>query len=158
MVHFKKVESLSNVERILYIGMAFPAASSSMKTLLWGYRFRTSGSLIGPWLAQGLREAGWSRLAEGYEVNTNVSTNGFKAFLVETGLVGILLLAMNFLCTGYRILAQKNKNYWYGSLILSLTMSLLWFFITNLMDIVLFYLMIMPSGLLIQLSKNKREE
>lgn len=139
-----------DIGRLMHLRIAFPIISSDLKTLLFGYGFRTSGPLIGPNLAKLYIEAGRPDIAE--RVINYQSTIGFTTILVETGLIGFLLLVMNFFFVARQLLLKK-EIFGRGILLFSLLATFLWLFTGTLLDIVLFYLIIMPSGLLLQLSR-----
>lgn len=78
-------------------------------------------------------------------------TNAFSALLIDTGIIGMLILISLFLFTAYKIMVRKGP---YRVLILvTLLMTFMWQFIINMTGILLFYLLFMPCGLLDQLSK-----
>ncbi|MFA5386570.1 MAG: hypothetical protein WC297_02830 [Candidatus Paceibacterota bacterium] len=140
--------------RLMHLQIAFPIISSDWKTFLFGYGFRTSRPLIGPSLAKLWIERGRPDVAE--KVKDYHSTIAFTALVTETGIIGLLLLILNFLFTARKILFKKIIQ---GKLMLlfSLLATFLWLLSGTVLDIVLFYLMIMPSGLLTQLSKSETE-
>jgi hypothetical protein len=138
--------------RTAEIKVAFKAISSQPGTFLWGYGLRTAGIVIGPYLAEMLFRYGKYRQAFSYYDTTNISTNGFTAIVVETGLIGLSLLLINFYFVARNIIVAKGSPL-RSVLLASLVLTFFWFTITNPFDIVLFYLLLMPAGLLIQLSK-----
>ena len=82
----------------------------------------------------------------------DVSTEAITNLLVDTGMVGLLLLLINFVLVALQIFRFKgnpNRNV----LVLSLFIMFGWLFVINIVDVTLFYLMIMPYGFLIQLSR-----
>jgi len=143
-----------DIGRLMHLRIAFPIISSNWRTFLFGYGFRTSGPLIGPNLAELWTEYGRPDIAQ--SVINYQSTTACTALLVETGFVGFFLLIFNFFFTARKILFKKeNTGRWV--LLLSLLMTFLWLFSGTVLDIVLFYLIIMPSGILLQLSKSEKE-
>jgi len=141
-----------DVGRLMHVRIGFPIISSNWQTLFFGYGYRTSGPLIGPHLAEQYYKYNMPRSAK--SVMYYGSTVGFTTLLVEGGLLGLLLLSMNFFFVFRKIIIRKGNQRKKLILLTSLIMTYLWLFITNPLDIILFYLMIMPSGLLIQLSKD----
>ena len=139
-----------------HIRIAFPIISKNWHTFLFGYGFRASVSLIGPELARvytKYRSYGIAQRMAG----AKGSTVGFTNLLTDTGVIGMLLLIMNFFLVARKIFVL-NKTQSRNFFLLSLLLTYLWLIITNPLDIILFYLIIMPSGLLIQLSKYREVE
>jgi hypothetical protein len=76
---------------------------------------------------------------------------GFTALLVETGIVGLGLLMINFFLAGLEIIFFRPKGMKL-MLLYCLALAFAWILITDPFDIVLFYLIIMPAGLFYQLA------
>ncbi len=161
-----------NLDRHVHMRVAFISTRGNWKNFLFGYGFRMHGFIIEPYLKKlMIYERIKGEISPEYDIvdvltepnisyastEDNVSTEGFTALVVDTGLVGLLLLGLNFLCVAFKIFGQKN-NPKRILLLLSLFIMFLWLFVANILDIMLFYLMIMPSGLLIQLSQCDTEE
>jgi len=147
---------LGDVGRSFRIQAALRAMKdSNLGLLLFGYGFRTSGFVTHPYFIDLWIEHGWPEIAK--TLSTYYADDGFPAFLVGTGLIGLFLLLINFLFTARKIIFTKGAS-GRGVLVFSLFLSFLWLFITDPTDIALFYLMIMPSGLLIKLSEPEREK
>jgi len=144
-----------DIDRRTHLEVGFISVKENWENLLFGYGFRTHGIIISPHLKKLYEEKGFPELAAG--VKEDESTEGFTALLVDTGLVGILLLGMNFLFVAGKILVQK-KNPYRSILLLSFIFTFLWLPVINMVDIMLFYLLIMPSGILIQLSKYNQND
>ena len=89
-----------------------------------------------------------------------VRPTGIALFLTDMGLIGFILLAGNFIATAYAIHvmargASVGKTVlWY----MTLLFAFIWIFISNIFDICLFFFIIMPSGLLIQLVRRAAEK
>lgn len=149
-----KPAETSDYGRAMHLQIAFPIISENWNTFLFGYGFRASGPLIGPHLAELYRDRGMFEIAK--QAETYQSTVGITALITETGIIGLILLLANFFLTAWAILFQKRKC---NRLILALSLifAFLWMLITDPIDIILFYFLIMPSGLLIQLAKPDRE-
>jgi hypothetical protein len=85
---------------------------------------------------------------------------GFAAFLVDMGLIGFILLAGNFIATAYAVhvmsrgASVREMALWY----MTLLFAFIWIFISNIFDICLFFLILMPSGMLIQLVQRANEK
>jgi len=141
-----------DLERYIHIRVAFASINESSKSLLFGYGFRTHGMIISPHLKKIYEDMGLPELAK--KVRNDESTEAFTALLVDTGLVGMLFLFLNLLFVARKLFLQKadpNRIF----LLLSLLFAFLWSPIINMLDIVLFYLLIMPSGLLTQLGVER---
>jgi len=80
------------------------------------------------------------------EIGTIYRTSTFPALLIDTGLFGLILFSANFLLLGRKILSRKEKQKWIFLMVLFL--SYMWMFVVNITDIILFYLILMPGGLL----------
>lgn len=80
----------------------------------------------------------------------------FPAFIIDTGIIGISLLCICFLATAQEIIFYtKGRKEIRKYLLLPLCLSFFSMFISINYDLVLFYFMFMPSGILIQLSRLK---
>jgi len=75
-------------------------------------------------------------------------TVGFTALAVDTGFIGIVLFSANFILLGTKILNRptEKKILW----ITTLGLGFGWLFISNINDILLLYLLVMPNGILDQ--------
>lgn len=73
-------------------------------------------------------------------------TVGLTALAIDTGLIGITLFLANFFLLGIKILNRPtaNKVLW----ITTLGLGFGWLLISNINDILLLYLLIMPNGIL----------
>ncbi len=93
-------------------------------------------------------------LEKEYNIGTESgASTGFTSLLVDTGLVGFILLLLNFVLVARRIIFKKANP---GRIILfvSLALTAAWLPITQVLGIMLFYFMIMPGGLLLQLNAD----
>ncbi len=154
-IRFWDVSSRTDIDRKVHLQVGFISVAENWKTFLFGYGFRTHGIVISPYLKRLYEDHGLPQLAA--KVKDDEGTEGFTALLVDTGWVGMLLLGMNFLFVAHKILIQK-KNPNRIILLLSLFFAFLWLPVINMVDIMLFYLLIMPGGLLVQLSRHKMVE
>ncbi len=130
------LEQKHDIDRIIHIQVGFISISESWENFFFGYGLRTSGFIISSHLKRSLEEHGLFHLAA--EVKDDVSTEGFTALLVDTGLFGIFLLGMNFLFTARKVIIQRENPYRIF-LLLSLILTFFWLFLNNLLEIVLFY-------------------
>lgn len=141
-----------DVGRMAHLQSGFVSIMENWKSFLFGYGFRTHGFIIGSHLAEAYEDIGLTELAKRVKVKESVSTEGFSALLIDAGLVGMLFLGANFLFVARDILFKKKHPHRI-ILLLSLLFAFLWLLVINMVDIMLFYLMIMPNGLLLQLSR-----
>lgn len=81
-------------------------------------------------------------------------TTGFGAFLIDYGFVGLFLLGGNVVCSGLSILAQRTRF----SIILFVAMGIgmAWLMISNILDNLLFWMLIIPYGILWKLGIDKQ--
>jgi len=88
-----------------------------------------------------------------YAHTSSIQTIGLSAFMVDTGILGVFLLCINFyFATKVALLRIKGYdilNRLFAIFIIVFTF--LWLIIVNIQDDVLYFLLFMPGGLLIQL-------
>lgn len=149
------VSRARDIDRYAHMQVAFPSIADNWKTLLFGHGYRAHGRVISPHLRALYEEYGRADLAAG--VQDDQSTEGFTALLVDTGIVGLLLLIANFLVVAWQVLHEKTNRYRLV-ILSSLIMLFLWLFVINILDITLFYLAIMPSGLLLLMARSSDEQ
>jgi len=136
--------------RFLHFKISFMATMENLKTFFFGYGINSNKFIMSQYLQ--------TLLGVGSIASSSVQTTGFPALLIDTGWIGISLLFCNFFFVALKIFVQRNNLSNRIILLLSLFLTLLWFPITNLLDIMLFYFLIMPSGLLIQLGRRRITE
>lgn len=89
-----------------------------------------------------------------------VRPTGIALFLTDMGLIGFILLVGNFIATAYAVhvmargASVRETALWHMTLLCTFT----WIFISNIFDICLFFFIIMPSGLLIQIVRRAAEK
>jgi hypothetical protein len=89
-----------------------------------------------------------------------VRPTGIALLLTDMGLIGFILLAGNFIATAYAVHVMARgasvgeTALWY----MTLLFAFIWIFISNIFDICLFFFIIMPSGLLIQIVRRTAEK
>jgi len=142
----------SDLDRYLHMRASFITVSEDWTSLLFGYGVHSHRFAIAPHL-----KILYAQYLPHSVLRDIMRTTGFTALLVDTGLVGMLLLGLNFLFVGRKILFQKNSPA-RGVLLLATLFTFLWLLVSNIQDIMLFYLMIMPSGLLVQLNRYRVSE
>lgn len=136
-----------DIDRYVWAKAGLFSISDSWQHFLFGYGFRTSGRVVAPHVYNLFIEYGRPRAYK-----EDVATEAITNLLVDTGMVGLFLLIINFILGALQIWRQK-KNPYRSILILSLFIMFGWLFVINIVDVMLFYLMIMPSGFLVQLSR-----
>jgi len=141
--------------REIHLKIAFPAISSSWHTFLFGYGFHaTPEGLLGQYAVDLLPQNLW-HLADGLRATD--STEGFTALVTDTGLIGLLLFGANFLVTGREIIFAKAGSIKF-LLLVALALTFGYIFVANILNFLLIYLLIMPSGLLVQWAKSEPEQ
>lgn len=135
----------SDTGRLDHSKAAFNAISRDVPTLLFGYGMHSNHYILGPYL----QEIGYFGSAG---IPSVVRVTGTAALLTDTGITGALLFFLNGLFVLRGILAKRNHPLRLA-LLLSLPLALFWLVGSNIQDMVLLYLMVMPNGLLIQLAR-----
>ena len=79
-----------------------------------------------------------------------IRTTGFGAFLTDYGWVGFGLLVLNFICTGLKLILNRSKIWLLMGV--SLCFGFGWLFVSNILDNVLWWLLIVPFGILERLN------
>ena len=139
----------SDLDRYTAWQGALMTVNTNWSTLFWGYGIHSSHFVMQPYL-----QKLYTEYLPGVAASENIRTTGIAAFLVEIGLIGMFLLIINFILTALKIISQTSFEFKITA-ILILLISFIWPFISNIQDIVLFYLLIMPPGLLIQFAKTQ---
>ena len=146
-------QSYYDAFRKVQVEIAFPVISSRWDTFLFGYGFHgVPEGRLGEFGAEKLALYDTYAQDLGEHIRYYDSTEGFTALVTETGLIGLLLISANVLLVGRAIIASRTGPI-RNLLLLSLVMTFLYLFIANIMDDLLFYLMIMPSGILLHLAE-----
>jgi len=138
-----------DIDRLAHLTIGPRLIKDDIRTFFFGYGFRTSGHMIGPALAQVYEERGMHKAA--LAISNYGSTVGFTALLVETGIIGMGLLIINFIFTAREIIFLRHSGMKLV-LLYCLALGFAWMLITNPIDIALLYLIIMPSGFFYQLA------
>ena len=141
----------NDLDRNLHLKASFTAVNANWKRRMFGYGIHSHHYVMGCYL-----QPLYAKYLPNSKVRRITRTTGFPALLIDTGWVGILLLFLNFLFVAHTILAHTRwrlKTYRYLFLS-SLLILFLWPLVSNIQDIMLFYFLIMPSGLIIQLTNR----
>jgi len=137
----------SDLDRNLHLRAACPSLSKDWEAWLFGHGIHSHRFVLPPQL-QNL----YDQYLPGTVVKDVVRTTGFTALLVDTGLVGMFLLTINFLFAVREIcIRTRGERFLFAS---ALLVAFLWLFVSNIQDVMLFYILIMPSGLLVQLGQH----
>jgi hypothetical protein len=86
----------------------------------------------------------------GCNVSQFVRTTGFGSFLVDYGWTGFGLLIINFICVGLKLILNRSRIWLL--LGISLCFGFGWLFVSNILDNVLWWLLIVPFGMLERLN------
>ncbi len=150
-----------DLDRTLQIEAAIEASRQDWGTALFGHGLSTAKFVITPYLKEtyarhNLDESSrMLRLTGGvsYVEATILRTTGFGVFLIDTGVVGLLLLGLNVLLVANKLLQSGSPKRFVILAIVPLVS--LWLFVNDIQDIVLLYLLIMPYGVIEQLNRTK---
>ncbi len=150
----KELSVARDVDRFMYIKIAFVSINGNLEHFFLGYGLRSHSTVIAPYVYQFVSQYYPDRLAE-IDEKGKIGTEAFTAFAVDTGIIGLSLLFLNFIFTTFIIFVKKSNPQRF-SLLLSVFIVFMWLFVINLQDNTLFYFLIMPNGLLVQLSNYKK--
>lgn len=143
----------SDVSRNLQLWAGVATAAEDLKTFLLGAGVFSHRVLIFPHIEQ-LYTLYLPEKYSFYDTDPEwgivFRTTAFNALLIDTGLVGMALMGANIVLVGQKVLKTRGRSRIISLLILP-TMFL-WLFVNNIQDVVLFYLLIMPNGLVEQLA------
>lgn len=142
-----------DLDRIGHLMVAFKVLHNDFSHALFGYGLRVQGYVMAPYIIEYYHEY-LPHLDVIKELGSldDVATFGFSAILVGTGYIGMILILLNFVLTGYGIFVQ-SKGYHRTILLSSLAFLLLRLFANNHLSTMLLFVAIMPYGLLHQLSQ-----
>lgn len=79
-------------------------------------------------------------------------TTAFSALLVDTGIIGMFLFTLLFVMTIYKLIIRRGG--YKVILMVVCFLAYMWMFNNNISDIILLYLLIMPRGIIEQLSMS----
>ena len=146
-------ENYSNVTRNAHLRAGIMAALDDPTIFLVGAGVYAHRTVLGPYLV-GLYEKYLPKAA--YTIVpgsrndpaalTVFRSTAFTALLVDTGVIGVLLFAMNFVVTAHKLLKREATNR--PLFMTTAFMAFMWLLVSNILDIILLYLLIMPGGIL----------
>jgi len=140
------LKSKSEAGRLDFVHAAMNAIEKNVGTFLFGYGMYTNRYVIPPYLY----DIGYFG---GGPMPKIARTSGLSAQIIDIGIIGLLLFYLNIFFVARKTLFLKhNPNRF--SIILALGIICFWPLVSNIHDNVLLYLLIMPAGLFIQLSKT----
>lgn len=151
----RQLGSARDIDRYVHMQVAFSSITGSWRVMMFGHGFRAHGSVISERVQALYQRYGRADLAA--HVRADTSTEGYTALLVDTGIVGLLLLSMNFVLVAWRVLRDNANKYRY-LMLLSIVILFLWLFVINILDIILVYLAIMPGGLILLMNPRLQHE
>jgi hypothetical protein len=108
------------------------------------------------------KPAGWddARPGEWHTDNTGsfdlFRTTGFSGLIVDAGVVGMMLFLANYIYVALLLLRQRSR--YRVMLLYVLIISYCWLFVNDVKDVTILYLLIMPGGILEQLSGKAKVE
>ena len=143
-----------DIGRAVYMRAAFSSIDGDWRTYLFGYGLRAHGRVISPRVSELYAQYGRPDIAA--QIKEDTGTEAFTALVVDTGLVGLLLLVANFGLVAVQVMRNSSDRYRF-LLLTSAVILFLWTFVINLLDVTLFYVAIMPSGLLILMARPSEE-
>lgn len=142
IINFPRDVIMADKVRLAHLIIPFQAIKESSVYALFGYGFDSHRTVLIPYM----EEKSNNIVSVGY-------TSSFSALLVDTGLMGLFLLFLNFIFIARKIILKKN-NPVKIMLLASLVLTGLWLPMTEVLGVMLFYFIIMPGGLLIQLNES----
>lgn len=137
--------------RLLQLSAGFYTMSSDLRTFFIGNGFYSNRYMIVPGVRELLSKyPTWSDYVDTAFVGDIeleiVRTTGLPALMIDTGIVGLGLLAANLLFIMQKVLRSRSSV----AMMLAMLplMAVLWLCVSNTLDLVLFYILLMPNGLL----------
>lgn len=136
-------------DRIAHIIAPVNTVMVNPLTALFGYGTYQHHSVLTPYLQAVSDARGLNAIIPSF-----TRTTGFGAFLIDYGFVGLFLLGGNVVCSGLSILTQRTRF----SIILFIAMGIgmAWLLISNILDNLLFWMLIIPYGILWKLGIDKQ--
>jgi hypothetical protein len=146
-------QNTMDLDRLIYMKVALPAITDSPIHLLFGHGMRTHSTVIVPYVRDLFSIYLPHRATD---IHDRIGTEGFTATVVDTGLVGLFLLLANFFFVAWKIITGNSGSY-KVIMLLILAAFFGWLFVINLSDFVLFYLGIMPAGIIEQQARSEKK-
>jgi len=155
---WKTSDNLADVSRNLQMRAALNAALDSFSGWMFGSGYYSHRYILGPYIVD-LYERFLPTLAfkviEGSRNDpfafTVFRTTALAALLVDTGVVGVALFGMNFVLTASCVMWTRSRERLI--LVMTVVMAFMWLLVSNILDIILLHLIIMPGGLVYRLAQ-----
>lgn len=142
--------SRRDLDRKIYLMSIYPALTETWHNFLFGYGFRSSGYVVAP---HAYDLAMFFRYGRSMSPD-NITTEAITNLSVDCGVVGLGLLLTLTIWTAIRLYRLKGR--FRIIIIYSLFGSCFWMFATNTVDILVLYILFMPSGILFHLDNKMR--
>ena len=140
-----------DIDRIIHAEVVLRLLSEGGAHALFGYGYRMSGLVVSPILRELYSVYIPDRATK---IMDDESTEAFTAWVADTGGVGLGLLMALFFLTALR--AFSNARGVLGVILASsLAITFMWMLVINLSDILLFFFAVLPSGILVALSRPR---
>jgi hypothetical protein len=140
-----------DIDRIVHAEVALRLMSQGGGALWFGHGYRMSGRVVSPILRELYAVFIPARAGT---VRDDESTEAFTAWVADTGIVGLLLLMALFVLTAIRSL-KNSRGTMRVIMVCCTMMTFLWMFVINLSDIYLFFFSVLPSGIIVALSRSQ---
>ena len=138
-----------DIDRIVHAEVVLHLLAKGGAPALFGYGYRMSGRVISPILRE-LYSVFMPEVAD--KIKDDESTEMFTAWVADTGAVGLVLLMGLFVLTGIRI--YRNARGILGLiLVTSSVVCFFWTLVINISDVFLIFFAVLPSGILVALSR-----
>ena len=145
IVQSATLHSPSDSGRLMHLQAGIDAIRQKPKTALFGFSVHTNRLIIGPYL----QKLGYF---QGGPTPPIIHTTGLGALFIDTGFIGVFLFYANLIVVGCRVLfAKRNPNRL--TFLLIIGMFALWPLISDVQDVILLYLLIIPAGIFNYLSQ-----
>jgi hypothetical protein len=145
----------SDVDRKVHIQAAFMTITQKKSNFLFGTGFYTHRITM-----KNSIQTLYNKRLPGAKVKDIIRTTSLAGIIVDGGILGLVLLVSNFIFILIKLFPRKFSDLKSinSILILSVCITFIWLSISYIFDIILFYLLLMPSGLFLhfaQATKNK---
>lgn len=148
------VENEANdLDRFVETVAAFRTISATPYNFLFGYGYRMSGKVIGLYLAEVTGEYSQTLLQQAAGRDwSDIGMEAAAAFMIDGGAIGATLVVLLHVATAYRIWRSRCK---YRLLYIGCTISAgAWLFVIDIRDVILYFIMLMPHGILTNLCRD----
>lgn len=147
--------SRSDAGRLLHLQAAAEAALADSRTLVVGTGLYSHRFVLVPYVKELLRYylPAQDFVIPGTRDDTApeisiIRTQGAAALLIDTGLVGVGLLALNIVLLLRGVVRRRSPGW--PAMAAVMALAAVWLFTNNILDIVMFHLLFMPAGFIEQ--------